>query len=115
MAIHRNRFWITEAGPTLDAGPFVSALEVAARTKAELVGKPAAAFFEMAGATLGCPPDSLAVIGDDPESDVEGARRAGLFAIQVRTGKYEEATPCEADLVIDSISDLPPILFGAKA
>lgn len=115
VAIHRNRYWITEAGPTLDAGPFVTALEVAARTKAELVGKPAAAFFEMAGATLGCSPDRLAVIGDDPETDVEGARRAGLFAIQVRTGKYEAAASREADLVIDSISDLPPILLGAQA
>jgi HAD superfamily hydrolase (TIGR01458 family) len=60
VAIHRNRYWITEAGPTLDAGPFVAALEVAAQTEAELVGKPAPAFFEMAAATLGVPLDGLA-------------------------------------------------------
>jgi HAD superfamily hydrolase (TIGR01458 family) len=115
VAIHRNRYWITEAGPTLDAGPFVAALEVAAQTEAELVGKPAPAFFEMAGATLGVPLDRLAVVGDDPETDVEGARRAGLLAIQVRTGKGQVAGPQEADLTIDSIRDLPPLLLGAEA
>jgi HAD superfamily hydrolase (TIGR01458 family) len=120
VAVHRNRYWITEAGPTLDAGPFVAALEVAAQTEAELVGKPAPAFFEMAAATLGVPLDRLAVVGDDPETDVEGARRAGLLAIQVRTGKYEAAGPQavgpqEADLSIDSIRDLPPLLLGAGA
>jgi HAD superfamily hydrolase (TIGR01458 family) len=113
VAIHRNRYWITEAGPTLDAGPFVAALEVAAQTEAELVGKPEPAFFEMAAATLGVAVDRLAVVGDDPETDVEGARRAGLFAIQVRTGKGETARPRDADLIIDSIRDLPPLLLGA--
>lgn len=113
VAIHRNRYWIMKDGPTLDAGPFVAALEVAARTEAELVGKPARPFFEMAAAALGCRIDRLAAIGDDPETDVEGARRAGLTAIQVRTGKYETSGPGEADLIIDSIQDLPPYLFGA--
>jgi HAD superfamily hydrolase (TIGR01458 family) len=115
VAIHLNRYWITQAGPTLDAGPFVAALEVAAQTEAELVGKPAPAFFEMAASTLGLPLDRLAVVGDDPETDVEGARRAGLLAIQVRTGKFEPAGPEEADLTIDSIRDLPPLLLGAQA
>ena len=66
-------------------------------------------------ATLGVPRDRLAVVGDDPETDVEGARRAGLLAIQVRTGKGQVAGPQEADLTIDSIRDLPPLLLGAEA
>ena len=41
VAIHRNRFWIPEAGPTLDAGPFVAALEYASGATATLIGKPA--------------------------------------------------------------------------
>lgn len=79
------------------------------------MGERAPAFFEMAAATLGVPVDRLAVVGDDPETDVEGARRAGLFTIQVRTGKGEMAGPREADLIIDSILDLPPLLLGAGA
>ena len=34
VAIHRNRFWLTEQGPTLDAGPFVAGLENASRQQA---------------------------------------------------------------------------------
>ena len=115
VAIHKNRYWITEEGPTLDAGPFVAALELAAQVEAELVGKPSAAFFELAAEALGCSAERLAVVGDDPETDVEGAREAGLPAIQVRTGKYRTAGPHPAALLIDSIADLPGLLREAGA
>lgn len=113
VAMHKNRFWITRAGPTLDAGPFVAALEYATRSEAVLVGKPAPAFFDMAGGLLGVERAGLAVVGDDPESDIRGGNAAGLATVQVRTGKFDpdrhtEALPEETpDLVIDSIADLP--------
>jgi HAD superfamily hydrolase (TIGR01458 family) len=116
VAIHRNRYWIPEEGPTLDAGPFVAALEYAAEVRATLVGKPSPEFFRMAAARLGVPLDGLAVVGDDPESDVLGGRRAGLVTIQVRTGKFDPARleRAEADArphyIVDDISDVPPLL-----
>lgn len=116
VAIHKNRFWLTDAGPTLDAGPFVVALEYAARTRAILVGKPAQAFFTLAADMLAIAPERLAVVGDDIESDVRGARDGGLTAIQVRTGKFdpgrlESIDPAHAPHhVIDSIAELPRLL-----
>lgn len=116
VAVHRNRFWLPEGGPTLDAGPFVAALEYAARTEATLVGKPSAAFFRTAAARTGVPLDRLAVVGDDVESDVIGARAAGLQSIQVRTGKFDptrhaELLPQERPhLVVDSLAVLPDLL-----
>ncbi|MGH7542187.1 MAG: HAD-IIA family hydrolase [Gemmatimonadota bacterium] len=116
VAVHKNRFWITEEGPTLDAGPFVVGLEYAARVDATLVGKPAPAFFELAAEILGRPADRLAVVGDDAESDVQGARAAGLTAIQVETGKFD---PVHAERApagerphhrIASIAELPALL-----
>ena len=74
VAVHRNRYWLPEAGPTLDAGPFVAALEYAARTEATLVGKPSAAFFHTAAGRTGVAQARLAVVGDDVESDVIGER-----------------------------------------
>jgi HAD superfamily hydrolase (TIGR01458 family) len=91
VAIHKNRFWLPLEGATLDAGPFVAALEYATGLEAMLVGKPAPAFFETAAALLGMRPTVLAVIGDDIESDVKGGRAAGLTTFQVRTGKYDAA------------------------
>lgn len=115
VAMHKNRFWITRAGPTLDAGPFVAALEFATRSEAVLVGKPAPAFFEMAAGMLGVDRSGLAVVGDDSESDIRGGNAAGLTTVQVRTGKFDEARLAEApleetpDRVIDSIADLPDL------
>lgn len=116
VAVHRNRFWLPEAGPTLDAGPFVAALEYAARVEATLVGKPSAAFFRTAAARTGVPLARLAVVGDDVESDVIGARAAGLVSIQVRTGKFDESLHADLlpqerpHLVVDSLADLPALL-----
>lgn len=116
VAVHRNRFWLPEGGPTLDAGPFVAALEYAARVEATLVGKPSAAFFRTAASRTGVALERLAVVGDDVESDVAGARAAGLVSIQVRTGKFdssrqESLLPGERPhRVIDSLADLPALL-----
>lgn len=116
VAMHKNRFWITRDGPTLDAGPFVAALEYATRGEAVLVGKPAPAFFDMAAGMLGVERAGLAVVGDDPESDIRGGNAAGLTTVQVRTGKFDperhaEAPPEETpDQTIDSIADLPSLL-----
>lgn len=73
---------------SLDAGPFVAALEYAARTRAVLFGKPAPAFFHAVLADLRIDPQEAVMIGDDVEADVNGALAAGIPAILVRTGKY---------------------------
>lgn len=75
---------------SLDAGPFVAALEYASRREALLIGKPSALFYEAAVAHLGTPADETAMVGDDVESDVLGAMEAGMAGILVRTGKYRE-------------------------
>lgn len=45
--------------------------------------KPAAAIFDAAVARLGLARDEIALVGDDPEQDLEAARSAGLGAIDV--------------------------------
>jgi phospholysine phosphohistidine inorganic pyrophosphate phosphatase len=107
LAIQRNRYWRTVGGLSLDAGPFVAALEYGSGKTATLAGKPSAAFFEAAARELGLPPGRIAVIGDDLEGDVLGARVAGMIGVAVRTGKYrpedEERIRAAADLVVDSL------------
>src|SRR5262245_19043772 len=55
VAIQKNRYWHTGDGLSLDAGPFVAALEYGAGQSATLIGKPSAAFFEAAALDLGLP------------------------------------------------------------
>ncbi len=111
IALQKNRYWQTETGLSLDAGPFVAALEYASGKQAAVVGKPEAGFFGAALASIGLEAGEVAMVGDDPESDVAGAKRAGLKAVQVRTGKWRPGDDVgEADRILDSIADLPGAL-----
>lgn len=89
-ALAANRTFRDSDGEiSMDAGAFVAALEYAARTRAEVLGKPAPAFFAAALADAGVAAADAAMIGDDAEADIAGALNAGLgAAILVRTGKY---------------------------
>jgi phospholysine phosphohistidine inorganic pyrophosphate phosphatase len=109
IALQKNRYWKTAEGLTLDAGPFVVALEYATGQQARVIGKPSPDFFRLAVDDLGVSPDQVAMVGDDIEVDVDGAQRAGLKGVLVRTGKFRETdlqSMIEPDEVIDSIADL---------
>jgi HAD superfamily hydrolase (TIGR01458 family) len=92
LALATNRaFRDADGGLSLDAGPFVAALEFASLKKAIVLGKPSAAFFLSALASMDCPPNRAIMVGDDAEADVAGALSAGLSgALLVRTGKYSQ-------------------------
>ena len=114
IALQKNRYWETAEGLSLDAGPFVAALEYATGEEAEVVGKPSPAFFELALGELGVSADRAAMVGDDVEADVGGAMEAGLAGILVRTGKYREDLVTESGIeptaTVDSIADVSRLL-----
>ncbi len=114
VCLHRNRWWQTSSGPMLDAGAFVAGLEYAAGVEAEVVGKPSRAYFEAALGELDASPDEAVMVGDDVESDVGGAKAAGLRGVLVRTGKFREeslaAAEPQPDGVVESIADVPAFL-----
>jgi HAD superfamily hydrolase (TIGR01458 family) len=114
IALQKNRFWMTPDGLSLDVGPFVAALEYAARRDALVVGKPAREFFAAILAGIPAEPGAAAMVGDDVESDIGGALGAGLAGVLVRTGKYREdaleASGVEPTAVVDSIADVPELL-----
>ncbi len=117
IALQKNRFWLTAEGISLDAGPFVAAIEYATGADAYVVGKPAAGFFESVLADLGRKPAAVAMVGDDIETDVAGATAAGLAGILVRTGKYREdfvrGSGIDPTATVDSIGDVPALLGAA--
>lgn len=109
VALGRTRYWQTDAGLQLDVGPFVAALEYATGREALVVGKPEPQFFLDAVAELGLAPEAVALVGDDAETDVRAAQRAGLTGVLVRTGKFREAdveSEPPIDLVLDSVVGL---------
>ncbi|OAH12940.1 HAD-IIA family hydrolase [Streptomyces jeddahensis] len=114
VAMHRNLYWRTDQGLQLDTGAYLLGLERAARTEAEITGKPAPAFFETALARLGARPGEALMVGDDIESDVLAAQRTGITGVLVKTGKYLPETHRAAsgtpDHVLDSFADVPALL-----
>jgi HAD superfamily hydrolase (TIGR01458 family) len=118
IALQKNRYWLRDDGLCLDVGPFVAALEYAAGCEALVVGKPAGAFFDHVLDGLGVPAGAAVMVGDDIESDIGGALRAGLAAVLVRTGKYREeavaASGIEPTAIVDSAADLPALLLSSS-
>lgn len=114
IALQKNRYWLRADGLSLDVGPFVAAIEFATGREAYVVGKPARGFFDQVLGPVKVEPDSAAMVGDDIESDIGGALRAGLTTILVRTGKYREdrvrESGIESTYVVDSIADVPQLL-----
>jgi len=114
VAMHRGLYWRTSEGLQLDTGAFLAGLEQAAGTEAEVVGKPAAAFFATALAHLGADAEHALMTGDDIETDVLAAQQQGITGVLVKTGKYLPRTHHSAsgtpDHVLNSFADLPALL-----
>lgn len=109
IALGRSRYWQAADGLRLDSGPFVAALEYATAQTAVVMGKPERAFFEQALRELGLPAGQVAMIGDDIETDVAGAQRAGLIGALVQTGKFREGDLTRGvwpDFVLASLADV---------
>jgi HAD superfamily hydrolase (TIGR01458 family) len=111
LALHKNRFWQMPDGLHLDLGVFVTAIEYATGKKAEVLGKPSMDFFHGICHSLGVLPQEALMVGDDIESDIGGAQKAGLKTALVKTGKYRaefaKQSGIRANLVVPSIVDLP--------
>jgi HAD superfamily hydrolase (TIGR01458 family) len=108
LALASNRtFRDTDGELSLDAGPFIAALEYGIGRQALVLGKPARDFFLTPLNSMGIEADAAVMVGDDAEFDVAAARAAGLSGVLVRSGKYrpgDEAAQslrpnhCAADL-----------------
>ncbi|MEO8470057.1 MAG: HAD-IIA family hydrolase [Chloroflexota bacterium] len=102
VAMHRNPWWVTAEGVTLDAGALVAGLEYSLGRRAIITGKPSRVVFREAAAALAAEVASsepgpanrlrfreIAMVGDDLQTDVAGAQRAGLRGILVLSGKTD--------------------------
>lgn len=64
------------------------------------VRKPGPEFFRATAERLGCAPEEVLFVGDDPTNDVAGARAVGMRAVLVDpTGRQGASFRCLADLM----------------
>jgi glycerol-1-phosphatase len=109
LGAHRDRTFPMPDGPWPGSGSILAAVEYATGKTAETVGKPEGAIFATALDRLG---DGRAlVVGDRLDSDLAGARAAGLDGAIVLTGvtSRDEAEAAENPrpvAVADTLADL---------
>jgi len=105
----------TSDGPLPATGAVLAAVEAATGVTATVIGKPHPFIFGIARDALpGC--EHIAMVGDNLDADIAGARRAGLEAILVLTGATTEPglrrSPVQPDRVLPSLAALGAELEG---
>jgi ribonucleotide monophosphatase NagD (HAD superfamily) len=86
IATNADARYPTPLGFVPGAGSIVAALATATGVTPDVIGKPSPAMFTAILEAAGVTPDEAVVIGDNPDADVVGARRASCHVILVLTG-----------------------------
>jgi HAD superfamily hydrolase (TIGR01549 family) len=75
--------------------------------------KPHPRIFELALAHWGYMPDEIAMVGDRLDADVRGAQPLGIYTIWItRRAKKLEPPPIKPDSFVDTLGEIPPLLFN---
>ena len=97
------------------AGALVAAVEMASGGRARVMGKPHEPMMRVARRRLGSA-TRIAIVGDRPNTDLEGGRSMGWVTILVLSGvtprsEIDGAEP-RPDIVLERLADLPDLLTG---
>jgi HAD superfamily hydrolase (TIGR01458 family) len=97
IAMQMNKYWKPDGKTlSLDAGPFINAIEYATGKQAILIGKPSGLYFESALQQLEFSiNENFIMIGDDYDNDILAAQNIGGKGILVYTGKTKYPLPKE--------------------
>ncbi len=123
IGLHHNRLYRNAAGRIAPSvGAIVEALAYASQIKPIVIGKPSEDFFRQALGDIGLDACDVLMVSDDPISDLAGAKRMGMPAAFVLTGKYRDESAlasieaCDRpDAVVSTISDLLATAFFERA
>jgi 4-nitrophenyl phosphatase len=107
---HTARLYMSRTGPAMAVGPILKAIEYGSGRKGFAIGKPSGRMFEIAMRRFGSTKEESVMIGDQEDTDVEGARRAGIASILVRTGVFGGRGKTRADAILDNVDDLTELI-----
>ena len=115
IATNADPTFPTEEGLWPGAGAILAGIEVASGRRAEVMGKPNRPMMDaIARRFEGL--NGIAAVGDQPRTDLEGARARGWTTILVLTGVTNEAAAGALepapDLVLGSLAELPALVAG---
>jgi len=106
VANHSARLYMYKRGPAIAVGPILRAIEYGAKRRGFTVGKPRPLMFEAAMEKAGCTKKETVMIGDQEDTDVDGACAAGIDSILVLTGVFDGSAKTKANAVINTVDEL---------
>ena len=95
----------SETGLMPGNGALLAAIEAATDVAPLVIGKPSAAIFELALQRLGTEAHDTVMIGDRLDTDIVGARQAGLMTILVLSGVTQPEHLADASVRPDMVYD----------
>jgi HAD superfamily hydrolase (TIGR01450 family) len=106
--------FMSDHGPALSAGPIIKALEYGSGRRAVMIGKPSPRMFRLALRRTNEKPGRAVMVGDQLETDLRGASRAGVHTILVLTGvegrESIAGSRIKPELVLGRVDDLLKLL-----
>ncbi len=86
VATHSSALYMYKTGPAIATGPLVKAIEFASGKRATVIGKPSPLMFRIALERAKRSRDESVMVGDQLDTDILGASRAGIESVLVTTG-----------------------------
>jgi len=98
-----------------EVGPVIAYLEAATQQRAEVIGKPNSFALLAACNHLGTRAAHTLMIGDTLETDIQGARNAGMLSALVLTGNTDHdlarREQLQADVVVETLAQLQRLII----
>jgi 5'-nucleotidase len=110
IATHSSRLYMYKTGPAIATGPIVKAIEYGSGKRATLIGKPSPLMFSIALHKAGCRKGDAVMVGDQVDTDVAGAARAGIDSILVTSGVDQSAEGYSPLAVVKNVDDIAHML-----
>ena len=110
VAAHTSRLYMYKSGPAMAAGPLVKAIEYASKRRAVVIGKPSRLMFSIALHRAGAKKSEAVMIGDQADTDILGATRAGIDAILVTTGIDQDAPGLKLLAKLSNVDEIVSLL-----
>ncbi len=113
VATNPDPSYPTECGPAPECGFYLAGLERMTGIRPVVIGKPGPQLYRLAAEKLNLLPRQLTMVGDRLDTDIVGAKRAGLRTVLVLSGHTTKAMAKQArvkpDQLIPSVAALKNI------
>ncbi len=119
FATHPDLTCISDRGLLPDIAAYIAGLAAVTGREPEILGKPERPMVQAAAARLGQPIETLAMVGDQLDTDMTMAARHGLLGVLVLSGETDEdklaAWPARPDLVVNDVGELADRIRAARS